>query len=169
MIFLKMKGIMIALIIFLLAGCQSKTLEEVLEDEVSQKVVEVIDTKEWEDKKIVLYLTKEDYKWIKVGLLEKKSGKWNLTHSTGHSLADQPLLARHSSWFTYEANELDVIYGMVKDKDIRSIEVKKDNGFQEIPIHETEAGRFFYSPYSWGPVKALDREGTVIYEEDFRG
>lgn len=167
-----MKVIIIALIFLFLVGCQNNTtVKEILEDKGSNsmKVTEIIDEKEWGDKKLVLYATEaEGSQMIKVGLLQKKSGKWNFTQGTGHSLTDRPLFARHSSWLTYEGNEINVMYGMINDQNIRSIEVKKENGFEEIPIHETQGRRFFYSPYSWAPVKALNNEGEVIYEEDFK-
>ncbi|MBH0231420.1 hypothetical protein [Halobacillus yeomjeoni] len=168
---MKVKAVMIVFFLLLLAGCQEKTVKELLEDAFSQsmEVIEIVDTNEWEDKKLVIYLAdvSQDSKWVYISLLQKENGDWNVTTSTGYSLSNQNLYARHSSWITKDTNELGVIYGMVNDSDIHSIKVKKENGFEEIPIHESKWGRVFYSPNSWGPVKALDSEGNVIHEEDF--
>ncbi|MCA0984339.1 hypothetical protein LCL89_09800 [Halobacillus yeomjeoni] len=167
---MKVKAVMIVFVLLLLAGCQEKTVKEIVEDEepLSYEVIEIIDATEWEEKKLVAYLAEEDFKMIKFGFYQIEGRKWNLTHSDFRTPTDQPLNAGHSRYFTFDGDEVPFLYGTVGDEDIHSVKVKKENGFEEIPIHESKWGRVFYSPYSWGPVKALDSEGNVIHEEDFR-
>lgn len=128
--------------------------------------MEIIDTKEWEDKKLIIFISKDaKSKWIHVGLLEKK----RITNLDGMVLNGHPLIAHNNRFIAPEGNDLPFTYGALNDNDIESIEVKKENEYTKAEIYETNYGRFFLSQNKFSPVRALDEKGNVIHEEHFRG
>ncbi|MYL36911.1 hypothetical protein [Halobacillus litoralis] len=161
-----------AFIFILLTGCQHQSVEDVIEagHSSSMEVTEVVDVTDFGDAKMVLYLTDQEGVNIKVSALVKKWHGWDLRSSTGFSASENELYARHSRWRVLpEEDPFNVLYGMVNRREIDSVEVETDDGYTQIPLHDTGMGRIFYAPNTAPPVRALDQEGHVLYEEDLSG
>lgn len=167
----------VVLFILTLTACQSVlTLEEAIEKKIPFNVNEVIHKEEVKDGIIVFYTTKQKnesgpIKALAVAFLKKhKQGYENAGNNHWYDGEHEHFTKYINTFYDYDQkgkleNKIAVTFGKVINGDIKSIEVRTKDGYEEAEMFELGEDRYYFKLGNYKTIRGLGKEKDIIFRQ----